>query len=128
VRGTAGGRGALSRPSNLQFWEGKGGVSGECRGGKMWRGGGADSDARSGFRRKKTTGLADRVGPPVIEGEATRQAGPEGDGREVGCGWAGKEGRRPSEVARARRKKKRKEAMPKSLLGLKSKRLKENQF
>jgi hypothetical protein len=29
VRGTAGGRGALSRPSNLHFWEGKGGVSGE---------------------------------------------------------------------------------------------------
>jgi hypothetical protein len=29
MRGMAGGGGALSRPSNLQFWEGKGGVSGE---------------------------------------------------------------------------------------------------
>jgi hypothetical protein len=29
VRGAAGGGGALSRPSNLWFWEGKGGVSGE---------------------------------------------------------------------------------------------------
>jgi hypothetical protein len=29
VREMAGGRGALSRPSNLRFWEGKGGVSGE---------------------------------------------------------------------------------------------------
>jgi hypothetical protein len=29
VRGTAGGRGVLSRPSVLRFWEGKGGVRGE---------------------------------------------------------------------------------------------------
>jgi hypothetical protein len=29
VRGTASGGGELSRPSNLRFWEGKGGVSGE---------------------------------------------------------------------------------------------------
>jgi hypothetical protein len=28
------------------------------------------------------------VGPPICEGEAAGQAGPEGGGREVGHGWA----------------------------------------
>jgi hypothetical protein len=30
----------------------------------------------------------DRAGPPVSEGEAVGQAGPEGGGIEVGRGWA----------------------------------------
>jgi hypothetical protein len=78
-------------------------AAGACRGG----GGGG---ARSGFRRKKTTRLTDSVGPPVSEGEATGQAGPERKGRGgLRLGWKGKE-----------------EAGPKSLLGLKSKRVKEN--
>jgi hypothetical protein len=58
------------------------------------RGGGGGSDARSGFRRKKTAGLADRVVPPVSEGEAMGRLGQKGR-EEVGHGWAGKEGRRP---------------------------------
>jgi hypothetical protein len=62
------------------------GVVGECREG----GGGG---ARSGFWRKKTAGLTDRVGPPVSEGEATGRLGQKGR-EEVGRGWAGKEGRR----------------------------------
>jgi hypothetical protein len=33
---------------------------------------------------------ADRAGPPISEGEAAGLAGPEGGGREVGCGWAGR--------------------------------------
>jgi hypothetical protein len=76
------------------------------------RGGGGGGGARSGFQRKKTAGLTDRVGSLVSEGEATGQAGPErkgGGGPQLG--WKGKE-----------------EAGPKSLLGLKSKRVKENQF
>jgi hypothetical protein len=85
---------------------GRGGVveaTGACGGG---------GGARSGFQRKKTTGLTDRVGPPVSEGEATGQAGPERKGGGgPWLGWKGKE-----------------EAGPKSLLGLKSKRVKENQF
>jgi hypothetical protein len=59
-------------------------------------GGGGSGGARSGFRRKKTAGLTDKVGPPVSEGEATGQAGPERKGG-VGRGWAGKEGRRPGQ-------------------------------
>jgi hypothetical protein len=42
------------------------------------------SGARSGFWRKKKVGPADRAGPPVSEGEATGQAGPEGKGER----WA----------------------------------------
>jgi hypothetical protein len=57
------------------------------------RGGGGGGGARSGFRRKKTAGLTDRVGPPVSEGEATGRLGRKGR-EEVGRGWAGKEGRR----------------------------------
>jgi hypothetical protein len=70
------------------------------------RGGGGGGGAQSGFRRKKTVGLT------VSEGEATGQARPErkgGGGPRLG--WKGRE-----------------EARPKSLLGLKSKRVKENQF
>jgi hypothetical protein len=60
---------------------GRGGVGGAAGA----RGGGGG--ARSGFRRKKTTGLTDRVGPPVSEGEATGQAGQE---RKGGGGpWLG---------------------------------------
>jgi hypothetical protein len=58
------------------------------------RGGGGGGGARSGFRRKKTAGLTDRVGPPVSEGEATGRLGQKGRD-ELGRGWAGKEGRRP---------------------------------
>jgi hypothetical protein len=75
--------------------------------------GGGGGGARSGFRWKKTARPADRASPPVSEGEAAGQAGPEGGrerggprlgqkgegerwataeskggGREVGCGWA----------------------------------------
>jgi hypothetical protein len=57
------------------------------------QGRGASGGARSGFRRKKTAGLTDRVGPPVSEGEATGRLGRKGR-EEVGHGWAGKEGRR----------------------------------
>jgi hypothetical protein len=32
--------------------------------------------------------VADRAGPPISEGEAAGQAGPEAGGREVGHGWA----------------------------------------
>jgi hypothetical protein len=87
---------------------GRGGVVGAVGA----RGGGGGCGARSGFRRKKTVGLTERVGPPVSEGEATGRAGPErmgGGGSRLG--WQGRE-----------------EAGPKSLLGLKSKRVKENQF
>ena len=41
--------------------------------------------ARSDFRRKKTAGLTDRVGPPVSEGEATARLGREGR-EEMGRG------------------------------------------
>jgi hypothetical protein len=58
------------------------------------RGGGGGGGARSGFRRKKTAGLTDRVGPLVSEGEATGRLGQKGRD-ELGRGWAGKEGRRP---------------------------------
>jgi hypothetical protein len=87
---------------------GRGGVIGAAGA----RGGGGGGGTRSGFRRKKTAGLTNRVFPPVSEGEATGQAGPErkgGGGPRLG--WKGRE-----------------EAGPKSLLGLKSKSVKENQF
>jgi hypothetical protein len=64
----------------------------------------------SGGRRRP--GSLTGGGPPVTEGEATGQAGPErkgGGGPRLG--WQGRE-----------------EAGPKSLLGLKSKIVKENQF
>jgi hypothetical protein len=77
---------------------------------------GGGGSARSGFRRKKKVGLADRVGPPISEGEAAGQAGPVGKGgrwavvmlERSGAWWA--------------------MTGPKSLLGLKSKEVKENQF
>jgi hypothetical protein len=72
--------------------------------------------ARSGFQRKRKVGPADKAGPPISEGEAAGQAGPGGKGgrwakaglKRKGGGWAA--------------------AGPKSLLGLKSKEVKENQF
>jgi hypothetical protein len=45
------------------FCRGRGGVVGAARA----RGGGGSGGARSGFWRKKTVGLTDRVGPPVSE-------------------------------------------------------------
>jgi hypothetical protein len=76
------------------------------------RGGGGGGGARSGLRRKKMVGLTDRVGPPVSEGGGDGPTGPE---REGGggprLGW-----------------KRREDARPNPLLGLKSKRVKENQF
>jgi hypothetical protein len=82
------------------------------RGGVVGAAGARGGGARSGFRRKKTTGLTDRVGSPVSEGEATGQAGLERKGGGgLRLGWKGSQ-----------------EAGPKSLLGLKSKRVKENQF
>jgi hypothetical protein len=105
VRGTAGGGGAPSRPSIRWLREGEWGVRGEgkCgavseRGGVVGaaeaRGEGGGGGARSGFRRKKTVGLTDKVGPPVSEGEATGRLGWKGR-EEVGRGWARKKGRRP---------------------------------
>jgi hypothetical protein len=49
------------------------------------RGGGGSGGARSGFRRKKTAGLTDWVGPRVSEGEATGRLGLKGR-EEVGHG------------------------------------------
>jgi hypothetical protein len=73
------------------------------------RGGGGGGGARLGFQRKKTARPTNRVGPPVSEGEATGQTGPEREGGGGPClGW-----------------KRREEAGPKPLLGLKSKRVKE---
>jgi hypothetical protein len=95
----------VKRGKNATSFPGEEGSSGA-------RGGDGGGGARSGFRRKKTVGLTDRVGPRVSEGEVTGQAGPErkgGGGPRLG--WKGRE-----------------EAGLKSLLGLKSKRVKENQF
>jgi hypothetical protein len=99
------------------------------------RAGGGGDGAWSGFQRKKMIRPADRAGPPVSEGEATGQVGTEGEGREVGHGWARREGRRPSEEKGERADGrshepggKRKQAGPKSLLGLQSMEVKENQF
>ena len=41
------------------------------------RGGGGTGDTWSGFRRKKKVGPANKAVPPVSEGEAAGQAGPE---------------------------------------------------
>jgi hypothetical protein len=60
---------------------GRGGVVGAA--GAHGEGGGGG--ARSGFRRKKTAGLTDKVGPPVSEGEATGRLGRKGR-EEVGRG------------------------------------------
>jgi hypothetical protein len=45
------------------FCRGRGGVVGAAGA----RGGGGGGGARSDFRRKKTVGLTDRVGPPVCQ-------------------------------------------------------------
>jgi hypothetical protein len=66
------------------------------RGGVVGAAGARGGGARSGFRRKKTTGLTDRVGPPVSEGEATGQAGPEWKGG--GGPWLGWKGREEAEL------------------------------
>jgi hypothetical protein len=58
---------------------GRGGVIGVA-GARRGSGGGG---ARSGFWRKKTVELTDRVGPPVSEGEATGRLGQKGR-EEVG--------------------------------------------
>jgi hypothetical protein len=47
--------------------------------------GGGGGGARSGFRRKKTAGLTDKVGSPISEGEATGRLGRKGR-EEVGRG------------------------------------------
>jgi hypothetical protein len=55
-----------------------------------------DGGSACGRWRRRPVGLpeeedsraADRVGPPVSDGEAAGQAGLEGGGREVGRGWA----------------------------------------
>jgi hypothetical protein len=60
---------------------GRGGVIGAVGA----RGGGGGGGARSGFRRKKTVGLTDWVGPRVSEGEATGRLGLKGR-EEVGHG------------------------------------------
>jgi hypothetical protein len=87
---------------------GRGGVIGAA----ATRAGGSGGGARSGFRRKKKVGPADRAGPPVSEGEAR----PEGKGgRWAAAGPKRKGGRWAA-------------ARPKSLLRLKSKEVKENQF
>jgi hypothetical protein len=58
--------------------------------------GGDGGGARSGFRRKKKVGPADRVGPPVSEGEVAGQAGPGGKGgRWAAAGPKRRGGRRP---------------------------------
>ncbi len=49
---------------------GRGGVVGAAGA----HGGGGGGGARSGFQRKKTAGLTDRVGPPVSEREATAES------------------------------------------------------
>jgi hypothetical protein len=64
---------------------GRGGVVGVAGA----RGGGGGGGAQSGFQRKKTAGLTDRVGPPISEGEATGRLGQKG-WEEVGRGWVEK--------------------------------------
>jgi hypothetical protein len=75
------------------FCCGRGGVIGAVGA----RGGGGGGGARSNFRRKKTTGLTDRVGPPISEGKASGRLGRK-EWEEVGYGWAGKGGRRPGRI------------------------------
>jgi hypothetical protein len=47
-----------------------------------------ESAAPDRLPEEEESRVADRAGPPVSEGEAAGQAGPEGGGREVGHGWA----------------------------------------
>jgi hypothetical protein len=86
---------------------GRGGVIGVA--GARREGGGGGGGARSGFQRKKTVGLTDRVGPPISVGEATGGLGQKGGRRWAAAGLEKKGG-----------------AGPKPLLGLKFKRVKEN--
>jgi hypothetical protein len=92
------------------FCRGRGGVVGAAGA----RGGGGGGGAQSGFQRKKTVELTDRVGPPVSERRTNRTSSvvektdqlrkrtSEAMGRlgrigrkEVGHGWAEKWERRP---------------------------------
>jgi hypothetical protein len=99
--GKQGGRGESGvKRGECDAISGRGGVVGAVAA-RVGDGGGG---ARSGFRRKKKVGPADRAGPPVSEGEAAGQAGSKGKGGR----WA--------------------VAGPESLLRLKSKEVKENQF
>jgi hypothetical protein len=75
------------------------------------RGGGSSR----GRQRRRPVGPADR-GPPFSEGEAAGQAGPKGKGGRWAVAGPERKGRRWAAVR------------PKSLLGLKSKEVKENQF
>jgi hypothetical protein len=43
-----------------------------------------------GLPEEEDSRVAERAGPPVSEGEAVGQARPEGGGKEVGHGWAGR--------------------------------------
>jgi hypothetical protein len=77
---------------------------------------GDGGDARLGFWRKKKVRPADRADPPINEGEAAGQAELEGKGGR----WAATRPER--NVGRWAA------AGPKSLLGLKSMEVKDNQF
>jgi hypothetical protein len=83
---------------------GRGGVIGVAGA----REGGGGGGARSGFQRKKTAGLTDRVGPPVSEGR--RRAGLAGKGgrRWVAAGLEKKGGGRAETIARAEIQKSKK--------------------
>jgi hypothetical protein len=89
---------SMAKPFRVGRKRGVGGEEQRCRfilpreGGGA-HGGGGSGGARSDFRRKKTAGLTDRVGPTVSEGKASGRLGRKGR-EEVGRGWAGKGGRR----------------------------------
>jgi hypothetical protein len=86
---------------------GRGGVIGVAGA----RGGGGGGGAQSGFRRKKTAGLTDRVGPLSVRGRRRADWARKGGRRWAAVGW-----KRSEEVG------------PKPLLRLKFKRVKENKF
>jgi hypothetical protein len=85
------------------------------------RGRGAGGGAQSGFQRKKTARLTDRVGPPVNEGEATGRLGRKGREEMGRAGLENMGGGGPRLGW-----KRTEEVRPKPLLGLKSRRVKEN--
>jgi hypothetical protein len=91
---------------------GRGGVVGAVAAHVEGGGGGA----WSGFWRKKKVGPANRAVAPVSEGVAAGQAGPEGKGGKWATTGSERKGRRWAVAGL------------KSLLGLKSKKVKENQF
>jgi hypothetical protein len=66
------------------FWERRGHRGGSsARGRWRWR-------YPVGLPEEEDNRPTDRAGPPVSAGEAVGQAGLEGGGSEVGCGWAGR--------------------------------------